>query len=1165
MIVNFQGRRWSVVWLLLASILYSGPTLAQTLHPRDHAVELTAEIRKDPPQIVLKWRGDQYARNYTINRKSRNAGQWTKVGNAAGHETWFADSNVAVGNSYEYQVVKEGTLQYMGYGYIYAGIEVPLIEDRGSIILLVESSIAPALEFELKRLEFDLTGDGWRVIRHDVSRRAKVPEVKALIQSIYYEDPANTRALFLFGNIPVPYSGNITPDEHDNHLGAWPADVYYGDIDGTWTDSTLTSTGAEKGWNHNVPGDGKFDQSEVPSAVELQVGRVDLSRMTCFSNKTPSRSEVDLLRLYLEKDHAFRHGRLPTDPRALIYDLIGDSEPEPLATMAWRNFAPFVGSSIDLAKYGEYIPKTAQQTYLWSSTVAGGSFTSAGGIGPSDVFATATINAVFTMFCGSYYGDWDNESNFLRATLGANGRVLASLYSGQPQWLCQTMALGEPIGAATKLTQENGPNGIYLPHNRGAGQIHVSLHGDPTLRAHPVPSPGNLQASARPDGLLLTWDPSTYSNIAGYTIFERDSSTASFRRITDSPINGTSYLVLRGQTNRTYMVRALALTTSPSGSYWNASQGALYPDPLVRPSAVPAAPRDLVVANKQSGQVHLRWISASADSWNFEIERRDPGAAAFHRIANRSREQLDYLDTTVGSQGAYAYRVRALNPVGGSDYSNIVVANMTPATAEFLGEDRFTQGRWIGRYGSGGAILPTVLNSFPPFTTLMSSNAGTPPGGFSADARGLQVPNSDLYSFTRWMNFDPWALTLTFPDDNLHQVAFYFISGPRSDPSFDIEVYDPVSRKLLDRRTYEDINEGVYVIYNVRRGMTLRIVPPWLTVVEVIGVFLDDPRIQPVRIEPPGGSFAGKTLVTMSTPTTGTTISFTTDGSEPTLNSPRYTEPFWIFSNTRLRARAFRDGYPPSPITDVDFQNGITSGTSLLGWDQSASGNWVAKFGTEGFQIPNGASAVPAYAQVSGLPAAWVWADSTSDSRAPFRDRAAASRVASGWYGDEMNIDLGVFDTRRRAVALYFLDWDGKNRVTQVEVLDSAGVVRDSYIVENFASGKYLVLGIQGLATLRLKTIAGPNVVLSGIFFDPAPVQVNVGAPVPFRNFRAANGTLSFTATGLADQRFCLDTSSNLQQWTCLTTNTFSAPELHLQVPVKRAITHEFLRGHFVP
>jgi len=309
-----------------------------------------------------------------------------------------------------------------------------------------------------------------------------------VVGSAYSEDPSNTHALLLFGNIPVPYSGNFMPDHHADHTGAWPADVYYADVDGAWTDSEL-SWKAVGDRQDNYPGDGRFDQNSPPSRLELQLGRVDLSRLTCFLNKTPSRNEIDLLRGYLEKNHAFRHGKLPTEARGLVFDQIGSKKPEWMSTMAWRNFAPFVGGGIDVVGPNEYLPAVTSKNYLWTSVVAGGNFTHADGVGSADAFAFHSVNAVFTMFCGSYYGDWDVESNFLRAALGGNGRVLAALYSGQPQWSCHTMALGESIGAAAKITQENAEQGLYPPHLHGAGQVHIALLGDPTVRAHPVAPP----------------------------------------------------------------------------------------------------------------------------------------------------------------------------------------------------------------------------------------------------------------------------------------------------------------------------------------------------------------------------------------------------------------------------------------------------------------------------------------------------------------------------------------------------------------------------------------------------------------------------------------------------------------------------------------------------
>ena len=60
--------------------------------------------------------------------------------------------------------------------------------------------------------------------------------------------------------------------------------------------------------------------------------------------------------------------------------------------------------------------------------------------------------------------------------------------------------------------------------------------------------------------------------------------------------------------------------------------------------------------------------------------------------------------------------------------------------------------------------------------------------------------------------------------------------------------------------------------------------------------------------------FDEETTVTMSSRTEGAAIRYTLDGSEPTEASPLYTEPFRITESCLIRARAFRDGFPPSSI-----------------------------------------------------------------------------------------------------------------------------------------------------------------------------------------------------------------------------------------------------------
>src|SRR5690242_15132084 len=95
-----------------------------------YAVQLSAQVQSSPPGITLKWEPDPYgATNYTVYRKAKEDTSWgTPLASLPGTTSSYADSAVAAGGSYEYQVVKAATLGYTGYGYIYSGIDAPLTE-----------------------------------------------------------------------------------------------------------------------------------------------------------------------------------------------------------------------------------------------------------------------------------------------------------------------------------------------------------------------------------------------------------------------------------------------------------------------------------------------------------------------------------------------------------------------------------------------------------------------------------------------------------------------------------------------------------------------------------------------------------------------------------------------------------------------------------------------------------------------------------------------------------------------------------------------------------------------------------------------------------------------------------------------------------------------------
>ena len=550
---------------LLCVVLGAWVGTAAAVSPADYAVRVSAVAQANPPQLTLSWPADPTASSCTLYRKLRDDDSWGAAISLPANATNYVDANVVAGGAYEYQIYRVAP-QYSSYGYIYTGGVITLVESRGRVVLIVDSTHTAALSHELARLEQDLAGDGWTVVRHDVSRTDSVAAVKGLIQADYNADTNSLRAVFLFGHVPVPYSGDMYPDGHGgldgfpNHRGAWPADAYYGDMDGTWTDSSVNNSGAADPRNRNIPGDGKFDHTRLPSLVELQVGRVDLADLPAFNL-----SETELLRRYLNKDHAFRHKLFNADRRALIDDKLGLATGEPFGASGWRNFSVFFGASNTFT--GNWLNTLNSQSYLWGQAVSYGDYTWCLNITTTSQLAVSDPRVVFTMFYGSYFGDWDSQNNVMRAVLATPTYTLTSAWVGRPAWQFHHMALGETIGFSTRVNQNN-----FLYPQGYARFAHVSLLGDPTLRMHVVAPPAALTVATNGvGGVDLSWSAAPDA-VLGYHVYRATTAAGPFTRLNPDLIVGTAFTDPEITTN-VYMVRAVKLEVSASGSYYNASQG----------------------------------------------------------------------------------------------------------------------------------------------------------------------------------------------------------------------------------------------------------------------------------------------------------------------------------------------------------------------------------------------------------------------------------------------------------------------------------------------------------------------------------------------------------------------------------------------------------------
>lgn len=415
----------------------------------------------------------------------------------------------------------------------------------------------------------------------------------------------NPTSLFIIGHVAIPYSGvNGHWDGHTypgtyNTEGAWPTDSYYGDIkddprdpvaaDHVWTDTASSAAGSGLHEStENLPGDGRFDQDQLPEPLQLAVGRVDMSP------GTGGQSAAALTEQYLDKDHAYRYetdyygsqlvvpqSAILLDARSTDYDggdnwvpleqadgvesLVGETNEsaEPWVTEVSTNPVTYAISSYmqnpNLWAVGYHDAEGGDTFSGWNPGVAD----------YSDFFSNSLSSApktVFYLTYGSYMGIWDvgNEGiNFVRQPLANKGWGLADIWDG-PALQMGDMATGATIGSAL-LESQNGPINI----------VAYSLMGDPTLIQSIVAPPTNV--TIIPDAsnhAELSWSASADPSVTGYYIYYATSMNGPFQLASTNLVTGTSFDTSDSVGQYVYMVRAEKLQNTPSnGSYWNTSEG----------------------------------------------------------------------------------------------------------------------------------------------------------------------------------------------------------------------------------------------------------------------------------------------------------------------------------------------------------------------------------------------------------------------------------------------------------------------------------------------------------------------------------------------------------------------------------------------------------------
>jgi len=170
--------------------------------------------------------------------------------------------------------------------------------------------------------------------------------------------------------------------------------------------------------------------------------------------------------------------------------------------------------------------------------------------------------------------------------------------------------------------------------------------------------------------------------------------------------------------------------------------------------------------------------------------------------------------------------------------------------------------------------------------------------------------------------------------------------------------------------------------------------------------------------------------------------------------------------------------------------------------DSITSGNWGGVYGKAGFILCNYSDST---SDLRKLPSYITsvnynknincqWAAGISDKRAPAgnaqnnfpRNVGCIHTNDPNACEQTMTVDINIKNRRAYRVALYFVDWDNKDRRTAVEMFDSQTkkLIAPEKIIKDYYGGKYLVFKYDKSVRFRIDQVRGINASLSGIFFD---------------------------------------------------------------------------------
>jgi hypothetical protein len=252
------------------------------------------------------------------------------------------------------------------------------------ILIVVSSSIYNQLPNKIERYAYDIN----YVYGCDVVMETVSGGDHTNIKSLIISNQTNLDGVVFIGDIRAAWF-EIAHDHNQYGYKAWPCDLYYMDLNGTWSD---------------IDGNGIYDSHTGNVQPEIFVGRISTANMGTLL------SEKDGLERYLDKNHKFWIGHTTVNKKFGLAYTDKDWANSSQFKTGIQNLYGVVGVGCDITSWGDpnfgktdYLGHLANDRYEFIQLACHASYRylhmSGGGIYSNEIYNNGSKAIGYNLFC----------------------------------------------------------------------------------------------------------------------------------------------------------------------------------------------------------------------------------------------------------------------------------------------------------------------------------------------------------------------------------------------------------------------------------------------------------------------------------------------------------------------------------------------------------------------------------------------------------------------------------------------------------------------------------------------------------------------------------------------------------------------------------------------